>query len=157
MIIVKCRIESSKIVQFEGVKKHPLNAPLKQKMRLPRRMLTHPPRNGEFLRLLRFDLPKARKGVRNGGCAQWRMIAPLRGCVSCSRGSLKVKLTFLFCHPALFPGTHYARFYFRVFSLEGTHFPLTPIKKKKQKMRLPRRMLTHPPRNGGCAQWRRRF
>ena len=24
------------------------------------------PRNGEFMRLLHFDLPKARKGVRNG-------------------------------------------------------------------------------------------
>ena len=43
--------------------------------------------------------------------AQWRMVLPLhasleavalpplRGCASCSRGSLKVKLTFLSCHP----------------------------------------------------------
>jgi len=43
--------------------------------------------------------------------AQWRMVVPLqtslgavalpplRGCVFCSRGSLKVKLTFIFCHP----------------------------------------------------------
>jgi len=32
--------------------------------------------------------PKARKGVRNGECAQWRMVVPLRGCASGSRGSL---------------------------------------------------------------------
>jgi len=29
------------------------------------------------------------------------MVVPLRGCASCSRGSLKVKLNFLFCRPAL--------------------------------------------------------
>jgi len=58
----------------------------KQKMGLPRRMLTHPP--------------------RNGGCVQWRMVVPLRApflafgkcCASCSRGSLKV-IDFPFLSP----------------------------------------------------------
>ena len=32
-------------------------------------------------------------------------LPPLRGCASCSRGSLKVKLTFLSCHPEFISGS----------------------------------------------------
>jgi len=39
---------------------------------------------------------------------------------------------FLFCHPAHFLGTHYAKFYFRVsVYFKGTNSPLTPFKKRK--------------------------
>jgi len=39
-------------------------------MGLPRRMLPHPPRNGDFPEIVTettYHLPKARKGLRNGG------------------------------------------------------------------------------------------
>jgi len=45
-------------------------------------------RNGEFLRLPRRMLTHSHLPEGKERIAQWRMVVPLRGCASCSRGSL---------------------------------------------------------------------
>jgi len=76
-------------LQFEGIGKHPLNAP-------PKKI-------------------KAKDEIASLH-SQWRIVLPLRGCAFCSRGSLKViefsffvtllfSLARIFCHPKLVSGS----------------------------------------------------